>query len=845
MSSFIVKNLNGVDCSFNDETLTRYLNVAADELYKRESKTARVDLDIPRVDLNIPMVVENIFLGLKRYSTLSEGEFLGHVEEVLVGYGIKHPTYLRLAAQLCIEDLHKKTPVKFTHSVELLRRHVCPLGKSMKRLSDTYYEFVMKNADAINAAIVPRNDYKYTYFGFKTMQRQSYLWTLDGKTVETPQYALMRVACGIFAPKNNLEMALAIYRLLSEHYFSPATPQWFNAGSPNQSLASCFLLSIHDDSIEGIYNTLAKCATIIKYSGGVGLDITNIRASGSIIRGTNGISNGIIPMIRVFNESARYVDQGGGKRKGAIAVYLQPWHPNTMEFIRLRSPGGSDLQRARDTFLGMWIPDLFMRRVEADEKWTFICPSKCPALAGLSGSAFDAMYEKCEAEGLGTRTIRARDLFSEIVRIQGSDSMPYMLFKDACIRACNQSHSGIVRSSNLCTEIVQICAPDEIAVCNLSSVSLKKFVLDGAFDFKMLHHVAQNVVELIDTMIDVTSYSLPETENSNLKHRPMGIGVQGLNDAYRLLGIDFDSREARILNVQIFETIMHAAYTKSCSLARRHGPYKSYPGSNVARGILHPDLCLARGDYTVEYTSQLVLPASEAARGIAPLWDWKELRADIKEHGIRNSLLIAPMPTATTSQILGNTEAMEIPISNIFSRRVLSGEYIVVSEYLINDLMKLGLWTEEMRLKIIAANGSVQGIDELPLSIKRTYRTAFEYEQRTIVEMAADRMPFIDQNQSLNIHMINPSCKDIINLHFYAWKRGMKSSMYYLRRNASADAIKFTVDRKYLTGTDDIKESKKIDISKELVTRLPLSRDSEMSEYCFIREDGSKSCCSS
>ena len=602
---------------------------------------------------------------------------------------------------------------------------------------------------------------------------RSYLLRMDERVVERPQHMLMRVAVGIHG--TDIEAAIETYNLMSEKWFVHATPTLFNAGTPKPQLSSCFLLSMTDDSISGIFETLSRCAKISQSAGGIGVSIHNIRAKGSYIKGTGGTSNGIIPMLRVYNDTARYVDQGGGKRKGAFAVYLEPWHADIFEFLDLKKNHGKEELRARDLFYAMWIPDLFMQRVKEDGEWSLFCPSESPGLFDAYGGEFEALYHQFEKEGRARKVVRAQDLWFAILESQIETGTPYILYKDAANRKSNQKNLGTIRSSNLCTEIMEYTSPDEVAVCNLASISLAKFVNDErVFDFEKLFEITRVVTRNLNKIIDVNYYPIEQARNSNLRHRPIGIGVQGLADAYIRMRFPFDSKEARQLNREIFETIYFAALTESCALAGKYGTYESYKGSPVSKGELQFDMW-----------------------GVTPTdrWDWKELRKKIKKHGIRNSLLLAPMPTASTSQILGNNECFEPYTSNIYSRRTLSGEYIVVNKHLLKDLIGLGLWNNEMKQKLMAANGSIQAFPEIPQELKDLYKTVWEISQKVIIDQAAERGAFICQSQSMNLFVENPNFGKLSSMHFYAWERGLKTGMYYLRSKAATDPIKFTVSQ--------------------------------------------------
>ncbi|MEP1782052.1 ribonucleoside-diphosphate reductase subunit alpha, partial [Reichenbachiella sp.] len=645
-------------------------------------------------------------------------------------------------------------------------------GENASLLATDVYGIIKKNAALLDSSIIYDRDFSYDYFGFKTLER-SYLMKLDGQIVERPQHMLMRVAIGIH--KEDIEAAIETYNLLSEKWFTHATPTLFNAGTPKPQLSSCFLLTMKDDSIDGIYDTLKQTAKISQSAGGIGLSIHNVRATGSYIKGTNGVSNGIVPMLRNFDMTARYVDQGGGKRKGSFAIYLEPWHADIFEFLDLKKNHGKEEMRARDLFYALWVPDLFMKRVKENGDWTLMCPNECPGLADAYGDEFEKLYERYEAEGKGRKTIKAQDLWFEVLESQIETGTPYMLFKDAANKKSNQKNLGTIKSSNLCTEIMEYTSPDEVAVCNLASIALPMYVTeDGMFDHQRLYDITYVITKNLNKVIDVNYYPVPEARNSNLKHRPIGIGVQGLADTFIKMKMAFDSKESRQLNSEIFETIYFASMTASKDLAKVDGAYETFKGSPVSKGIF-------------QYDMWNVTPSER--------WDWTKLKQEVKKHGVRNSLLLAPMPTASTSQILGNNECFEPYTSNIYTRRVLSGEFIVVNKHLMKDLIALNLWDDSMKNRIMQANGSIQNIPEIPQNIKELYKTVWEISQKAIIDMSADRGAFICQSQSLNIHLQEPNFGKMTSMHFYAWEKGLKTGMYYLRTKAAADAIKFTVSK--------------------------------------------------
>jgi ribonucleoside-diphosphate reductase alpha chain len=687
-----------------------------------------------------------------------------------------HPDYSTLASRIAITSLHKGTKKSFFDTIKDLYEYIDPkTGENAGMISDEVFKFIEKNKAAIEETINYDRDFNYDYFGYKTLER-SYLLKIDGSPAERPQHMLMRVACGIWY--NNIKEALETYELLSQGMFTHATPTLFNAGTKRPQLSSCFLLMMKDDSLEGIYKTLSDCAMISKNAGGLGVHIHNVRGKGSYIKGTNGTSNGIIPMLRVYNETARYVDQGGGKRKGSIAVYLEPWHSDVMDFLDLRKNHGKEEMRARDLFLAMWIPDLFMQRVEADADWTLFSPSEAPNLHETYGEEFETLYCKYEQEGKGRRTMKAREVWQKILESQIETGTPYMLYKDAANKKNNQKNLGTLHGSNLCTEIMEYTSPDEVAVCNLASIALPKYIdypatkkLDKSkrsFNFQKLYDVTYQITKNLNRVIDVNYYPIPEAKNSNMRHRPIGIGVQGLADLFAMLGIAFTSEEAKKMNREIFETIYFASLTASKDLAKKEGTYESYKGSPISEGVFQFDMW-----------------------GVAPSarWDWESLRKDVMKNGVRNSLLLAPMPTASTAQILGNNEAFEAFTSNLYKRRTIAGEYTVVNKHLVEDLIERGLWSEDMKLLLIANRGSVQGIEAIPEDIREVYKTVWEMKQKDIIDMSADRGAFICQSQSLNLFVENCNPAKLTSAHFYAWKKGLKTGMYYLRTKAATEAI--------------------------------------------------------
>mgnify|MGYP006184412717 FL=1 len=713
-------------------------------------------------------VIEGLYDGV----TTSELDNLA--AETAASMTIAHPDYAQLAARIAVSNLHKNTKKSFSETMSDMYHYVNPrTGQQSPLLSDEVYEAIMANAEELDSMIIYNRDFNYDYFGFKTLER-SYLLKINGKIVERPQHMLMRVSVGIHL--NDIEAVKETYELMSKKFFTHATPTLFNAGTPKPQMSSCFLLTMKDDSIDGIYDTLKQTAKISQSAGGIGLSIHNVRATGSYIRGTNGTSNGIVPMLRVFNDTARYVDQGGGKRKGSFAIYLETWHADIFEFLDLKKNTGKEEMRARDLFFAMWTSDLFMKRVQDDASWTLMCPNECPGLCDVYGDEFEALYHKYEAAGKGRKTVRARELWEKILESQIETGTPYMLYKDAANRKSNQKNLGTIRSSNLCTEILEYTSPDEIAVCNLASISLPMFVENGKFDHQKLYDVTKRVTRNLNRVIDRNYYPVPEAENSNMRHRPIGLGVQGLADAFILLRLPFTSDEAKQLNQEIFETLYFAAVTASMEMAKEEGAYSTFKGSPISQGEFQYNLWGLKDS------------------DLSGRWDWESLRKEVVEHGVRNSLLVAPMPTASTSQILGNNEAFEPYTSNIYTRRVLSGEFIVVNKHLLEDLVKLGLWNDSLKQEIMRHNGSVQNIEAIPQEIKDLYKTVWEMSMKDIIDMSRQRGYFIDQSQSLNLFMEGATYAKLTSMHFYAWQSGLKTGMYYLRTKSAVDAIKFTLN---------------------------------------------------
>lgn len=719
--------------------------------------------------VNYIEISKKVIQGL--YDGVTTTELDNLAAETAATMAADHPDYAQLAARIAISNLHKNTDKSFAKTMKALFNYIDPkTGDKAGLISDEIYKIVWKNKDQLDSAIIYDRDYNFDFFGFKTLER-SYLLRMNGEVVERPQHMLMRAAVGIHG--EDIESAIETYRLMSDKWFIHATPTLFNAGTPKPQLSSCFLLSMTEDSISGIFETLTRCAKISQSAGGIGLSIHNIRAKGSYIKGTGGTSNGIIPMLRVYNDTARYVDQGGGKRKGAFAVYLEPWHADIFEFLDLKKNHGKEELRARDLFYAMWISDLFMERVKQDTEWSLFCPNECPDLFDTYGGEFEALYHQYEKEGKARKVVKAQDLWFAILESQIETGTPYILYKDAANRKSNQKNLGTIRSSNLCTEIMEYTSPDEVAVCNLASLSLPKFVKeDATYDFDELFNVSRIVTRNLNKIIDVNYYPIEEARNSNMRHRPIGIGVQGLADAFILMRHPFDSEGAKQLNKDIFETIYFAALTESCAIAEKEGAYSTFEGSPASKGELQFDMW-----------------------GVTPSdrWDWDGLRKKIKKHGLRNSLLLAPMPTASTSQILGNNECFEPYTANIYTRRTLSGEYIVVNKHLLKDLIRLGIWNDEMKHRLMAANGSIQSFDDIPQELKDMYKTVWEISQKVIIDMAADRGAFICQSQSMNLFVENPNFGKLSSMHFYAWQKGLKTGMYYLRSKAATDPIKFTV----------------------------------------------------
>ena len=774
-------------------------SVSFDKVLQRVRKAAR-GLSV-NPDALAQQVLSQIYDGVKT-SELDE-----LTAQLAAGLSTLHPDYGTLAARISVSNHHKNTNSSFTAVIKLLASQTMPqTGETGSLIHPDLLALVEAKGAEIDAYIQYERDYLFDYFGFKTLEKSYLLKDTSMKVVERPQHMWMRVALALWGQdqrggsqvtpdqrggskvtpdqrggsKVTLGQAFETYDLLSQKFLTHATPTLFNAGTPRQQLSSCFLLSMSEDSIAGIYKTLGDCAAISKYAGGIGLHIHNIRARGSLIKGTNGTSNGLTPMLRVFNNTARYVDQGGGKRNGSFAMYLEPWHADVEDFLKMKLPSGAEEERARDLFYALWVPDLFMERVEADGTWTLFCPNEAPGLADVWGDTFNALYTKYEAEGRGRKTVQARKLWFQILDSQMETGTPYLLYKDACNRKSNQQNLGTIKSSNLCTEIIEYSDKDETAVCNLASIALPSFVGDGTFDLEKLREVTKVAVRNLNRVIDINYYPTPETKRSNMRHRPIGLGVQGLADVFAMLGLSWEDDEAAQLNQLIFEHMYYAAVEESAAISLSEGSYETFAGSPASKGLLQPDLWG-------------VTPITETDKSL----DWTGLRIKASA-GLRNSLLLAPMPTASTSQILGCNECFEPFTSNLYTRRTLAGEFIIVNKYLMKDLMKLGLWSEEMKQELVARNGSVQEISSIPEAIRARYKTAWELKQKTLIDMAAARGAFICQSQSLNLFMADATYAKLTSMHMYGWKQGLKTGCYYLRTKAPVTAQKFTVDPRLL-----------------------------------------------
>ncbi len=743
---------------------------------KESVKFDKITARIQKLSYGLSPLVDSIDVAKKviegLYDGVSTTELDNLAAETSASLTTKHPDYALLASRIAVSNLHKNTTKSFSETMlNLYNYSDAHSGRKMPLIADDVIEIIKKNADLLDSSIIYDRDFGFDYFGFKTLEK-SYLLRIDGKVIERPQHMYMRVAIGIH--KNDLESVINTYNLMTERWFTHATPTLFNAGTPKPQMSSCFLLAMKDDSIDGIYDTLKQTARISQSAGGIGLAIHNVRATGTYIGGTNGTSNGIVPMLKVFNDTARYVDQGGGKRKGAFAIYLEPWHADVFEFLDLRKNHGKEEMRARDLFYALWVPDLFMKRVEANEEWSLFCPHEAPGLHECFGKEFEELYHQYESEGRARKTIKAQELWFAILEAQIETGTPYLLYKDAANSKSNQQNLGTIKCSNLCTEIMEYTSPDEVAVCNLASLALPRFVTEGQFDFGKLYEITYQVTKNLNCIIDNNFYPVEEARNSNLRHRPVGLGVQGLADVFILMRLPFESGLAAVLNKNIFETIYFAAMTASKDLAKEQGAYETFKGSPLSKGLFQFDL------WGVKPTDR---------------HDWEKLREEVKQFGVRNSLLVAPMPTASTSQVLGNNECFEPYTSNIYTRRVLSGEFIIVNKHLLKDLINMGLWNNSMKDNIIRANGSVQHIEEIPAEVRELYKTVWEIKQRNLIDMAADRGAFICQSQSLNLFVDNPTTAKLTSMHFYAWKKGLKTGMYYLRTQAATKAVQFTVEK--------------------------------------------------
>ena len=785
-------------------------SVSFDKVLTRVRKSAR-GLNV-NPDGLAQQVLSQIYDGVKT-SELDE-----LTAQLAAGLSTLHPDYGTLAARISISNLHKNTEPLFSDVVKRLSNQTMPAtGEKTSYVHQDVLDVVATHGAEIDAYIKHDRDYLFDYFGIKTLDRAYLLRDTKREIVERPQHMWMRVSLALWG-KISLNRAFETYDLLSQKFLTHATPTLFNAGTPRQQLSSCFLLAMADDSIAGIYKTLGDCAAISKHSGGIGLHLHNVRARGSLIRGTNGMSNGLVPMLRVFNNTARYVDQGGGKRNGSFAMYLEPWHADVEEFLKLKLPSGSEEERARDLFYALWIPDLFMERVEADGDWTLMCPNECPGLADVWGPAFKDLYERYEREGRGRKTVKAQKLWFQILDTQMESGTPYLLYKDAANSKSNQQNVGTIKSSNLCTEIIEYSSPEETAVCNLASLALPSFVNDGSFNFDALRKATATATRNLNRVIDINYYPTPETERSNMRHRPIGLGVQGLADVFALLGLSWEDEKATELNQLIFEHMYYAAVEASAQIATEERPYSTFAGSPASKGKLQPDLWN-------------IVPKTETS-GVL---DWAALRLAAAA-GLRNSLLIAPMPTASTSQILGFNECFEPFTTNLYTRRTLAGEFIMVNKYLLKDLMKAGLWSEGMKQHIIARNGSVQGIPGIPEDIQLRYKTTWEIKQKTLIDMAAGRGAFICQSQSLNLFVADPTYAKLTSMHFYAWKQGLKTGCYYLRTKAPVTAQKFTVDPRLLAAVQNNTERKMSEVEDDEPYESDTDSDVEPEEVVVTPE---------
>jgi len=753
------------------------------EMYvtKRDGQTEIVSFDkilrrIKRIGQEAGIKINYTTLAMKVIDQLYDNISTTKIDELTADQCASmssiHYDYATLASHITVSNHHKNTEADFATVMSQLHNYTDKHGKHSPLVSKDLLDAVETNKERIAGALNFKRDYMFDYFGFKTLEK-SYLMRINDKIVERPQHMWMRVSLGIHG--SNIDDAIKTYDLMSQKYFTHATPTLFNAGTTRPQLSSCFLISMENDSIEGIYNTLKDCALISKWAGGIGLHIHNIRATNSQIRGTNGTSNGIVPMLRVFNNTAKYVDQGGGKRNGSFAIYIEPWHADIEKFLEMRKNHGDEELKARDLFYALWIPDLFMNRVKTDGTWTLMCPDECPGLSDVYGEEFEALYCKYETAGKGRVTVKARELWFKVLDAQMETGTPYLCYKDAANKKSNQKNIGIIKSSNLCSEIMEVSTPDETAVCNLASIGLPTFVEDGVFNYNKLQEVASVITENLNKVIDVNYYPTEKTRVSNLRHRPIGIGVQGLSDVFMLLNIPFYSDEAKEVNKQIFETIYYGALSSSADLASSYGPYETYAGSPASQGQLQYDL------WNIAPSNHL---------------DWSSLKAKIATTGLRNSLLLAPMPTASTSQILGFNECFEPFTSNIYSRRTMAGEFVLTNKYLMKELIDMGLWNTELKNNIIANNGSIQHIQNIHDAVKLKFRTVWEIPMRHIIDMAADRGAFICQSQSLNLWQEDPNYNSLTSMHFYAWSKGLKTGMYYLRRRGKHKAQQFTIEPK-------------------------------------------------
>ena len=713
----------------------------------------------PLTEISIDLICLQVQNSLS--NSMTTGHLAKYVSEVCAALTVTHWQYGQLGGRIAVAMLHRGTPNTFVECMSMLENILDP----------TFLNICLSNKTALNNMIQHERDYGYDILGFKTLER-SYLLKKGGIIIERPQYMLMRVAVALHG--NDMHLVHETYEAMSRKLYTHATPTLFHAGMPKQQLASCFLMTMADDSIEGIFETLKRSALISKGAGGIGLSVSNVRGHGSHINGTNGISNGLSPMLRVFNDTARYVDQGGGKRKGSFAIYLEPHHPDILDFLELKKNHGIDSEKARDLFYGLWISNLFMERVKENQPWSLICPSLCPELQDAVGEQYKQLYEQCEREGRVTKTFSsAREIWFAIIDSQIETGTPYMMFKDHANQKSNQQNLGTIRGSNLCCEIVEYTSPDEAAVCTLASIALPSFCSQTAFDFEELRLVTQLVTRNLNRTIDVNWYPIPQAAHSNQQHRPIGIGVQGLADCFQIMGYPYDSQQAKKLNKEIFETIYFSALQQSIQLAKEDGPYPSFQGSPFSLGKTQIELWgLAQDDSR---------------------YPWSRLRQELQLKGCRNSLLTAPMPTASTASILGNTESFEPKTSNLYTRRVLAGEYIVINKYLQMALQERGLWSDIMAKQLIKHRGSVQNIAEIPQDIKQIFRTVWEISQRSIIDMAADRGPYIDQSQSMNIHIEEPTRAVMTSVHFHSWTKGLKTGQYYLRTQPKAKALQFTV----------------------------------------------------